>query len=101
SEQGRGRRRRQQICPHPARPPCGDSLNADRLAYKTVDHPRAGQCVLNQPAPICCSLWLCGHGCETKSGRTEEVIKYTIAVPAGAVGHEFAVDAVDGSSTGT
>jgi len=49
--------------------------------YKTVDHPRPGQSFLNQPAPICCKLWLCSHGCETKSGRADEVIKYAIAVP--------------------
>src|SRR5262249_46055476 len=67
-------------------------------AYKTVDDPRAGQCLLNQPAPICCDLWLCGHGRETNSGAGE-VIKYIIAPPAVAAGHESAVDAVDGSST--
>src|SRR5262245_30052150 len=41
-------------------------------AYKPADHPRSGQCVLNQPAPICCSLWLCGHGRETNSDRAEK-----------------------------
>src|SRR5262249_29660056 len=60
-------------------------------SYKTVDHPRAGQCFLNQPAPICCDLWPCGHGCETNSGRAGEVIKYTIALPVVAAGHESAV----------
>src|SRR5262249_41828053 len=33
-------------------------------AYKTVDHPRSGQCFLSQAAPVCCNLWLCGHGCD-------------------------------------
>jgi hypothetical protein len=35
-EQRHGRRCRQQICAHAARPPCGDPLNADRLALATV-----------------------------------------------------------------
>jgi hypothetical protein len=83
----------------PLAPPAEMSQRRPACAYKPVDHPRARQCVLSQAAPICCSLWLCGHGCETNSGRAEEVIKYTIAVPAVASGYESAVDAVDGSST--
>ena len=81
------------------RPPAEMSQRRPVCADKTVDHPRSRQCVLSQAAPICCSLWLCGHGCETNSGRAEEVIKYTIAVSAVAAGYESAVDAVDGSST--
>src|SRR5262249_51120853 len=72
-------------------PPPRRCLNADRLAYNTVDHPRSGQCFLNQPAPIRCNLWLCGHACETNSGRPDEVIKYAIAVPAVAAGHASAL----------
>ena len=53
---------------------------------------------MSQAAAICCNLWLCGHECEPDPGAGE-VIKYIVAVPAVAAGHESAVDAVDGSST--
>src|SRR5262245_22220725 len=71
----------------PLAPLRGDSLNADRLALTSLSIIYArGKCFLSQAAPICCSLWLRGHGCETKPAAPKKVIKYTIALPAVAAG---------------